>query len=399
MSSSVNNNGMPFRFHMGVRCSEHPDHQNKPSSIDKQNVKNYVDDVALKGGDAIYTPKQKKRAVGVIDCIECKTSAGETEKAHNNSKLTRALSALKTSSYFIAGASVGVSTVTTGSMLIAFILAVLISSSGPPMFAIATCCFIIFGALMATALVFGLAGFSFEQLESVNNSHHVSYLNSTSLINSMLSFMKDLAEKDQELKKLLSKAEMTDQGIKNLTNSITDQRCVLTTAYRKLCNLLSQIDNLKSTNVDNSVITDPVELNEINNTIEAKISEIEQQKVEAQDKFSSAVQELTDSLINNICENFEANEATLNKIKLSFLNACNNNQDDFNVTLTNIVNTCLSIKDSPDDSSANSQINKIIKGAVKDTIENLFNTRKAVRYTNKNNPIPNGKNANNLCYG
>jgi hypothetical protein len=391
MSNSVNNKGKSFRFYMAVRCSEHPNHQQQSPLIDSSNVKNYVDDIALQGGSARYTPKQKKRDASVIDCIECKTSVKEVEKAHDNSKLTKSLWGLQVVSYFIT-----VISTLAGS---GGVFALVVITSLPNLDKIALYTLIAVGVLLVVAILSYMARCGFEKLENINDSQHLSYLKSTSLINPMLSFMKDLAEKDKELKKVLSKTKMTEQGIKKLTNSITDQTGVLTTAYQDLCNLLSQIDNLKNTQIDDSVITDPVELNEINNTIKAKIGKIEKQKVEAQNKFNSAVQKLADSLINNICANFVANEATLKKIKLYFLNACNNNQDDFNVTLTNIVNTCVSIKDSPDDSSANSQINKIIKGAVKDTIENLFNTRKAVRYTNKNNPIPNGKNANNLCYG
>jgi hypothetical protein len=404
--------GNPNRFYIDINCFEHQSNQDQPSDsntvqVNPKKISSYTNEIELKSEQAIYNTHKKQtreRQITIIvaNCILCKTSPSEILQKHNHSILRKTIHIIKNffviMQYTLFSLSLAIS---LPCLCIELAHIAFVQRSFPPSLDTFLFYMIVATSVLAVAaLLFMLPATGFTMLEDRYNSHHLSYLQASSLAHSMLSFTKDLVEKNEDLKTLLS-AGTTNQGIKNILDNITKQIDAVITSYNDLRTQLNKIYNinknsrnietipetnlkiLKENMPDNyyKMIQDKHhEAEQQKSSAQKNLNKAEQQKTAAQQKFNIAVKELLISLIDNICVNFAENKDTQAKIKASFLNSCNDNKDDFKLTLTNIVNTCLSIKENPGTLRINSEINLFVENAVNNTIDELY---KPVNDTNK----------------
>jgi hypothetical protein len=354
----IQNNKNLYYFHTGAACPVHSSNQNQPSNsnilqVNPEKVSTYTYKTESHG-DQVENKRTEERQVAIADtnCILCKTSTAEIIKAYDNSASKKAFLILKV-------AAISITTTFLAATIVALIPTILGTFIMPSL--------MVGGSLAAVSLFFGLTATILTILEHRTYSHHLSYLRANLLINPMLSFMRNLAEQDEELNRLLS-AGMTDQNIQKIADNITEQQDALIKQYKDLCTQLINISNLnKKPEAAEAIASVNPEIEE--KLMQAKLIEAEQQKIAAEDKFYLATNELLCSLINNICANFATDKNTQEKINTSFLESFQHNPDGCTATFVKIVNKCLNINNGF--SSIASDITSAVKSATNSTFDDL----------------------------
>jgi hypothetical protein len=310
-------------------------------------------------------------AVSIDDILQ-KVSYDEVIKAKKNSKLTKSLPVwidnvviASLVSLIAAGIAIlpSISSIILGAKgLGAISIHILQFVSTPTFEKVVLCSLIIAGCLFAIAVFCALTTSGLKRLEFLNELHYENLARYNLLIRPMLDLMKGFAEKDEELKKLLSETRSTDNNIKNIVDTT---KKLYDKAKKVGGNVLEQQDLLNNLNkkIENNQLPDTsVEPDEENKKLLSKLKKIEQQTLEAEEKLKVAAQELLCSLINNLCVNFSENKDTQDKIKASFLKCCDSNLNNSKEALRYIVSNYFDL------SEVDEKIYEIIDIAIDRTI-------------------------------
>jgi DNA-binding CsgD family transcriptional regulator len=401
--SNVQNNTNSTRIYLGLNCHQHLSNQSQLSNsgteqANPEQVKAQIKEAESKNNIGNVPSTERQVTIPNSECILCKTSPSEISQKYELSTSKKIINKLQ-EIFAQLGAGLALTGATLGFILY---IALMVFSLATGVVATTTTGITLAMCLpIGTMVAFGLVGMIFsctanylEDLDERNHLQHWQNLQANSFAYSMLKFMESLAEKDKELKELLSDG-MTEQGLKNILdiNNITKQRYLVIKQKNHLCDQLNEINEIQNNFKSLEAITEEerdtlkrIMQDKLYKEMQDKIKGSEQQKVRAkndiiiaqqqilvaQNDLNIAVSELLISLIDNICANFAENKDDQEKIKASFLNSCKNNQDDFKLTLTNIINTCLKIETNRRNFKVNPKIITSIDDAVNNTISKLY---------------------------
>jgi hypothetical protein len=377
------------RFYLGFDCYQHFN-QNQSSNSDTTQVNPeqnpYTNNSELEQNIEKNITSLRERQVAIeATCILCKTNTLNSLIEYNNSTLQKILKKLEQIFYRLRIKLLYNAKYVPYIVMFAIILYKLFTGASllsklviyAPMAATVFCML----AEKACLLVMHYLKESGEQINLQNESQ----AQVGQLTHLMLSFIKDLAKKDKELKDLLSDG-VTGQALKNMLDidNITKKRDTTIKLYEKLLATSDEIaqinDNLQTINtaIDKSIRLPEHKLQK--SIYQRNLDKAKQILETEKNEFKIAASELLISLIDNICINFAANKDDQAKIKASFLKSCKNNEDDFKLTLTNIVNTFLKINKNLGTRRIDKERNLFVENAVNNTIDQLY---KSVNDTNK----------------